>query len=600
VSDPAVTTVWARAFVDELARCGVEHVSLAPGSRSTPLVMACARDARLRTWVQLDERCAGFFALGIGRSSGRPSAVITTSGTAAANILPAVVEASHAGVPMVVLTADRPPELRGTDANQTIDQRAIYGSFVRQSFDAQMPSADALRRIRALACRAVASTLAPQPGPVHVNIPFEKPLEPTELSAEAEARLRKADPLGLEGRSDGLPLVAEEVERVRTTPRDLKEVVALIDGATRGVIVAGPASEPDASGPAIGVLARATGFPVLADPLSGARFADHCGRHLVTTFDLLLREPLVREALRPDVVLRIGGAPTSASLLTYLRECRGIPQVQIRSGPWWRDHLEVASHDVRGDVRDFLEDVVSALAERTSPPEWCARWTDLDGVASAVLTADSEEVFEGEVLAVVVDSLPSGGTLFVSNSMPVRDLDAFGGGGTKALSVFGNRGVSGIDGIVSTVAGIAVARGREGSDGAGQGRSPVVAVLGDIAFHHDMNGLLTISKYRLNVLLVVINNDGGGIFHMLPIEEHEPEFTRYFAVPHGLDFRHAAEMYGIRYRHLDEASSVGEALDDLLAESGPRMLEIRSDRAHNMRRREEVAEAVREAVVARL
>jgi 2-succinyl-5-enolpyruvyl-6-hydroxy-3-cyclohexene-1-carboxylate synthase len=184
--------------------------------------------------------------------------------------------------------------------------------------------------------------------------------------------------------------------------------------------------------------------------------------------------------------------------------------------------------------------------------------------------------------------------------MPVRDLDAFGGGGTKALSVFGNRGVSGIDGIVSTVAGIAVARGREGSDGAGQGRSPVVAVLGDIAFHHDMNGLLAISKYRLNVLLVVINNDGGGIFHMLPIEEHEPEFTRYFAVPHGLDFRHAAEMYGIRYRHLDEASSVGEALDDLLAESGPRMLEIRSDRAHNMRRREEVAEAVCEAVVARL
>jgi 2-succinyl-5-enolpyruvyl-6-hydroxy-3-cyclohexene-1-carboxylate synthase len=190
MSDPAVTTVWARAFIDELARCGVEHVSLAPGSRSTPLVMACAREARLRTWVQLDERCAGFFALGIGRSSGRPAAVITTSGTAAANILPAVVEASHAGVPMVVLTADRPPELRGTDANQTIDQRAIYGSFVRESFDAEMPSADALKRIRALACRAVASTLAPQPGPVHVNIPFEKPLEPTELSAEADSGRR--------------------------------------------------------------------------------------------------------------------------------------------------------------------------------------------------------------------------------------------------------------------------------------------------------------------------------------------------------------------------------------------------------------------------
>ena len=600
MSDPAVTTAWARAFIDELARCGVEHVSLAPGSRSTPLVMACARDARLRTWVHLDERCAGFFALGIGRSSGRPSAVITTSGTATANIFPAVVEASHAGVPMVVLTADRPPELRGTDANQTIDQRAIYGSFARDSFDAGMPSADALKRIRVMACRAVAKTLAPQPGPVHVNLPFEKPFEPTELAAEDEAKLRGADPLGLDGRADGLPMLAEEEGLPRVAGRDLKEVMAVLGRSARGVIVAGPVSEPGVVGPAVGLLARATGFPVLADPLSGARFGDHCGGQLVATFDLLLREPLVREALRPDVVLRIGGAPTSASVLTYLRECRGMSQVLIRSGPWWRDHLEAASHNVHGDVAGFLEDVASGLCDPPSPPEWRARWADLDRAASAVLTTESEEPFEGRVLAAVVDSLPSGGALFVSNSMPVRDLDAFGGGGAKALSVFGNRGASGIDGIVSTVAGIAAARERAAADAAGETRSPVVAVLGDVAFHHDMNGLLAVTKYRLNVLLVVINNDGGGIFHMLPIRDHEPEFTRYFAAPHGLDFRHVADMYGVRYRHLEEASMVGEAVDDLLSESGPRMLEIRSDRAQNVRRREEVAEAVRQAAVARL
>ncbi|MEE2668839.1 MAG: 2-succinyl-5-enolpyruvyl-6-hydroxy-3-cyclohexene-1-carboxylic-acid synthase [Gemmatimonadota bacterium] len=599
MNDPAVTTVWARAFIDELARQGVEHASLAPGSRSTPLVMACARDKRIRTWVHLDERCAGFFALGIGRSSGRPSAVITTSGTATANILPAVVEASHAGVPMVVLTADRPPELRGTDANQTIDQRAIYGSFVRENLDAGMPSAEALRGVRTLACRAMASTLTPRPGPVHVNLPFEKPLEPTELSAEDEAKLRKMDPLGLDGRADGLPLSAVDWQPTRVPTEDLKKVLGVLKGSVRGVIVAGPTREPEVVGPAIGLLARATGFPVLADPLSGARFGTYCGRQLVTTFDLFLRKSLVRRALRPDVVLRIGGPPTSASVLTYIHEYRGIPQVLIRSGPWWRDHVEAASHVIHGDVVDFLESMASSLCDPSSS-EWCTRWVDLDRTARAVLTANSEEPFEGKVLAAVAGSLPPKGALFVSNSMPVRDLDAFGGGGSKAFRVFGNRGASGIDGIVSTVAGITAAvKGME-VDATGETQLPVVAVLGDVAFHHDMNGLLAVSKYQLDVLFVVINNDGGGIFHMLPIRDHEPEFTSHFAAPHGLNFTHAAEMYGIRYRYLEEASMLGEALGDLLSETGPRILEIRSDRAKNVRRRKEIEKAVCQAVVARL
>lgn len=600
MNDPAETTVWARAFIDELARHGVKHASLAPGSRSTPLVMACAHDKRIRTWVHLDERCAGFFALGVGRSSGRPSAVITTSGTATANILPAVVEASHAGVPMVVLTADRPPGLRGTDANQTIDQRAIYGSFVRENLDAGMPSAEALRRIRNLACRAMASALTPRPGPVHVNFPFEKPLEPAELAAEDEAKLRKLDPLGLEGRIDGLPLSMVDERPTQVPEKDLKKVVGVLERSARGVIVAGPAREPEVVGPAIGLLARATGFPVLADPLSGARFGTYCGRQLVTTFDLFLRDSLVRRVLRPDVVLRIGGVPTSASVLTYIHEYRGIPQVLIRSGPWWRDHVEAASHTIHGDVVGFLEGMASKLCDPPSPPEWCTRWTDLDRAASGALTANSEQPFEGKVLAAVVGSLPPGGTLFVSNSMPVRDLDAFGGGGSKAFRVFGNRGASGIDGIISTVAGIAAAGKEVGVDATSGTQLPVVAVLGDVAFHHDMNGLLAAAKYRLNILFVVINNDGGGIFHMLPIRDHEPEFTSHFAAPHGLDFAHAADMYGIPYRYLEEASMVGEALDDLFSDTGPRILEIRSDRVKNVRRRKAVEKAVCEAVVARL
>ena len=617
MSDPAVTTAWVRAFIDELARAGVEHVCLAPGSRSTPLVMACAREARIRMWVHLDERCAGFFALGLGKATRRPAAVITTSGTAAANLFPAVIEASQAGVPLLVLTADRPLRFRGTDANQTIDQSHLYGSFVRESLDAgtapvgEAPAGEApvvdLRDVRTLACRAVAATGGMDPGPVHVNFPLDKPLEPVELSAEQEASLRSADPLGADGAADGAPTVpVMEQQRAASTEDDVRAVVAALGVGSRGLIVAGPVPDPEVVGPAIGDLARATGFPVLADPLSGVRFSEYYAEHAVARYDLFLAclpDANLREALEPDAVIRIGGAPVSSSLLAFLSELAHVPQVRITSGHHWKDHLGVASLSVRAEVAPFIRAVTEelsslrSLAKESSPDtlqSWCERWKEMDRVTSQAVrdfrSSDAGDAFEGDVLAAVVAGVPEGTTLFVSNSMPVRDLDAFGGGG-KPLRVYGNRGASGIDGIVSTVAGIAAA-----SDG----RSPIVAVVGDVAFYHDMNGLLAVAKHQLNIVFVVINNDGGGIFHMLPIRDHEPEFTQYFATPHGLDFRHAAELYGITYRAVDHPTGVADALGEVLAGTGPRILEVRSDREQNQRSREAVAEAVRRAVTALL
>ena len=620
MSDPAVTTAWVRAFIDELARMGVEHVCLAPGSRSTPLVMACAREDRIRMWVHLDERCAGFFALGLGKTTRRPAAVITTSGTATANLFPAVIEASQAGVPLLVLTADRPHGLRGTDANQTIDQSQLYGSFARADLDAGEPSADALRSVRALACGAVAATLGTDPGPVHVNFPFEKPLEPAELSAEREVGLRSADPVGLDGHEDGTPMVPV-VEGGEAGPAEdeVRAVGVAVAGRPHGLIVVGPVADPEAVGPAVGDLARATGFPVLADPLSGARFSEHCADHAVTAYDLFLqglspRDPSgpdassphvkFRGALEPDVVIRIGGAPASASLLAFLGGLADVPQVRIASGRYGKDHLGVASLDVRSEEAPFVRAVtgeVSGLRAGTkepftanTAPAWGEQWREIDQAARQAVcdfrTSEGGDAFDGDVLAAVVSGVPEGTTLFVSNSMPVRDLDAFGGGG-KPLSVYGNRGASGIDGIVSTVAGIAA-----GSDGP----SPMVAVVGDVAFYHDMNGLLAVAKHRLDIVFVVINNDGGGIFHRLPIRDHEPEFTRYFATPHGLDFRHAAELYGIPYRRVDHPTGATDALGEVLAGTGPRILEVRSDRDQNQCSREAVAEAVRRAVTALL
>ena len=621
MSDPAVTTAWVRAFIDELARGGVGHVCVAPGSRSTPLVMACAREERIRTWVLLDERCAGFFALGLGKTTRRPAAVITTSGTATANLFPAVIEASQAGVPLLVLTADRPQELRGTDANQTIDQSRIYGAFVRESLDAGEPSADELRSVRALACGAVAATLGMDPGPVHVNFPFEKPLEPAELSAEQAATLRAADPVGLDGHADGTPMVPVVEGGAGPIENEVRAVASALAAGGRGLIVAGPVTNPEAVGPAIGDLVRATGFPVLCDPLSGVRFSEHGAEHSVTAYDLFLRglwdapppreashDAKLREVLRPDVVCRIEDAPTSASLLAFLGGLGEVPQVRITSGRRGKDHLGVTSLDVRSEVASFVRAVteeLSALGAVTkasstpnTPPTWRDQWTEIDQAARQAVCAcrasDAGEPFEGDILAAVVAGIPEGTTLFVSNSMPVRDLDAFGGGG-KPLRVYGNRGASGIDGIVSTVAGITAA---------GDGLSPIVAVVGDVAFYHDMNGLLAVAEFELDIVFVVINNDGGGIFHMLPIREHEPEFTQYFATPHGLDFRHAAELYGIPYRRVDHPTGAEDAFEDafgdVLAGTGPRILEVRSDRDQNQRGRDAMVEAVRRAVRALL
>ena len=592
MTDPAVTTAWVRVFIDEITRGGVQHVCIAPGSRSAPLVMACAREERIRTWVHLDERCAGFFALGLAKTTRRPAAVITTSGTATANLFPAVIEASHAGVPLLLLTADRPLRLRGTDANQTIDQSALYGSFVRERFDAGEPSADDLQSVRALASEAAAATLGMEPGPVHVNFPLDKPLEPVELTAEQAASIRSADPVGLDGRPDGTAMVpVMEGGSVGPIEDEVLAVAGALAEGSRGLIVVGPVAHPESVGQAVGDLARATGFPVLGDPLSGARFSEHCGEHTVTAYDLFLQNPSLRDkTLKPDVVIRIGGSPVSASLLAFLGELGDVPQVRVGSGRSSKDHLGVASLHVRAGEVPFIHAVTKTLTTPGAPPSWCKQWRAIDQAARQAVcdlwSSEAGEPGEGAVLAAVVAAVREGTTLFVSNSLPVRDLDAFGGEG-KPLRVYGNRGASGIDGIVSTVAGIAA-----GSDG----QSPIVAVVGDVAFYHDMNGLFAVAKHRLDIVFVVINNDGGGIFHMLPIRDHEPEFTQYFAAPHGLDFRHVAALYGISYNRVDRPRDAAEALVDVLTGTGPRILEVRSDRDRNQQAREAVVEAVRKAV----
>jgi len=622
---------WASVFVDELARAGVTHACIAPGSRSTPLVLALTEEAGIRTHVHLDERSAAFFALGIGKATGRPAAVVTTSGTAAANLLPAAVEADRSDAPLLLLTADRPARLRGTDANQTIDQVGMFGSRVRLYHEVAAPEAAdrPLRYLRSLAGRALGAAVGPPAGPVHLNFPFEKPLEPTPVPDDVPADLARRAPLAAGGRPGGAPFTRVPGARIEPDPDALEGLAGRVARAERPLLVCGPApTAPDARRLARAALdlASALGAPLVADPLSGARFAEGAGDGALGAYDLFLRSAAVRERLTPDLVLRLGPAPTSAALCAYLEEHAGREQAVADAGRAWPDHAAAASLVLGADPAR----VAAALAERAgkagAPPKarraWREAWRAAEEAAREAAEAAAADPsggpFEGAVLAAIARSLPPGGTLFAGSSMPVRDLDAFGRPRDAAVAVLGNRGASGIDGSVSTALGAAAAAARArdadaaaaGAAAAGAAGAPVVAVLGDLALYHDMNGLLAAGREGLDVVLVVIHNDGGGIFHMLPVREHEPAFTPFFATPHGLDFRHAAEMYGLAYRELEaadaapaegvERSALEAAVARAIDEGGAHLLVVRSEREANRRRHAEVEEAVTRAVEERL
>jgi len=347
--------------------------------------------------------------------------------------------------------------------------------------------------------------------------------------------------------------------------------------------------DPVRAGPAITRLASGAGYPILADPLSGARFGKRHGATVLGSYDLFLRVPEIREALRPALVLRVGRAPTSAVVTEWLAELWDVPQVVIDPGPRWKDHRFAATTYLEADPLTVAETVAGRVGR---PPSggWRDRWLRYEGAArQAVGAAHDAGFFEGTILAEVAETVPPEHPLVVSSSMPVRDLDAFSGPREQPLRVFGNRGASGVDGIVSTTLGAAWAA-----------RAAGVAVLGDIAMVHDLGGLLATREEGVDGVFVVIHNDGGAIFDTLPVREHEPHFTRYFTTPHGLDFRHAAGLFGLRYHRPVDRVGLRHALRAALAMGGSHVLEVRTDRAENLQRRRDVDEAVAAAVRERI
>lgn len=570
--------VCVGAFIDELARAGVRHVCIAPGSRSTPLALAVAEHPLLRTWVHLDERAAAFFALGMARVLGSPVALLCTSGTAAANFLPAVVEADAAGIPLLVLTADRPPELRDVGAPQTIDQRRLFGGYAKWFVDVPLPEATPLlaRYARTIAARAAALAAAVPAGPVHLNFPFREPLIP--VVCEPPDGLSEGDVLAWHGRPDGVPWVRVADGVPSPSRNTARRLAARLRDARRPLLVCGPQPDSAVAAP-LSDLARALGAPLLADPLSQVRWGTHDRAAVIDRYDAALRHAPTAAALAPDVILRVGAPPTSKPLQQFL-ELHATAWHVVVDAARWPDPALLAAELVHADPAALCESLLEALgdADGSASGEWLARWRRTDAAAGAALAeygAAGTESFEGRALAEVAALVPAGGTLAVSSSMPVRDLDAFAAGDARPLRVLANRGANGIDGVISTALGAAAAL-RE------QGAGPLVLVVGDVAFQHDVGGLLAARLHGLDATIVLLNNDGGGIFSFLPQAVDPVHFERLFGTPHGLDFAPAAALYGARYRLTDGWDSLRDGVTRGIREGGLHIVEMRTDRARNV------------------
>jgi 2-succinyl-5-enolpyruvyl-6-hydroxy-3-cyclohexene-1-carboxylate synthase len=564
---PNTTYLWTQLLVEELVRNGVETFFIAPGSRSTPLTVAVARHPTAETVLHVDERGNAFAALGCGRATQTPAAWITTSGTAVANGLPAVVEASIDGVPLLLLTADRPPELRDTGANQTIDQVKLFGDYVRWQGDVPVPTNEIdPAYVLTTANQAVHRAVRPPAGPAHVNCMFRKPLEPVESE---ESRTVSVP---VKTWAAGTDPYTQYPTPVSTSPGPEVEALAeQVGGTEKGLVVAGRLDSA-AAAEATQRLAAHLGWPLVPDITSRLRLGGEQGAGRVAYGDLVLTSEAFREAHGPTAVLQVGGRFASKRLRHFLRDCAPETWAVVRPAPSRIDPDHRVTHHVEADVPAFADALIARLDDGRGATDWRKSWTTASDRAEAVVRnhADEADALTEPLLATLMtDAMPPSHALVAASSMPVRDLNRHGSTEGKGGPAYANRGASGIDGTVATAAGVAT--GRDG---------PVTLLIGDLALWHDLNGLALLQDRQ--VVAVVVNNDGGGIFHFLPIREYG-DFEPYFTTPHGRTFEDAAATFDLSY-HRPETPAAFRAAYEKACESGASVLiEVQTDRDANRR-----------------
>jgi 2-succinyl-5-enolpyruvyl-6-hydroxy-3-cyclohexene-1-carboxylate synthase len=551
-------TIWSSVLVETLFRLGLTTAVICPGSRSTPLTIAFARHPQIETIPILDERSAAFFALGVAKKNDLPVALICTSGTAGANFYPAVIEAKESHVPLLILTADRPPELRHCHAGQTIDQIKLYGNYPNWQAELALPASnrEMLDYLRQNIVQAWNISLFPLKGVVHLNVPFREPLAPTsekqeiiEFSAEdffAGINKDRYSFFSLSG--DRLPLDEWQKEE-------------------RGIIIAGLAQvkNPWQYCQAIAYLSQSLGFPVLAEALSPVRNYAELNLYLISTYDLILRNRQLAEKLNPNIVIQIGELPTSKELREWLIESKSRRWI-IDANPDNFDPL----HGKTIHLYTSIEKLIELIKPKSNNPNswYLNRWCELENKVRKQIDLTMraiDNICEAKVAWLLSQTLPIGTPIFIANSMPVRYAEFFWQPNNNRFIPYFNRGANGIDGTLSTAIGIA------------HRQQSTVMLTGDLALLHDTNGFLIEQKFSGHLTIILINNNGGGIFEMLPISQLNPPFEEYFATPQNIDFERLCAAYNIEYQLINNWEKL-EYLLNPLPEKGIRLLEVRTNR----------------------
>ena len=575
MSHQEALTSYIAAFVSELVNNGVEDIVVSPGSRSTPMAMVMIEHPNIRVHIHVDERSAAFFALGIAKATKKPTAILCTSGTAAANYYPAVVEANISRIPLIVLTADRPHELRDVGAPQAIDQIQLFGNHVKWFVDMPLPekTEQMLRYVRSVCGRAAAMSLRAPSGPVHLNFPFREPLIP---------QLDREDLFELKERSSGYVKIHTGV--LTLNEEEYLEIGESIQSYKRGIIVCGPL-ETDHFAEAVVKLAEKLQFPILADPLSQLRSGKHGYEYIIDSYDTFLKNGEAKKFLKPEVIIRFGAMPVSKPLTIFIKENHDVRQFVIDGGGGWRDPGMVSSEMIYCDETEFCRAILPHMAEKSNS-NYVENWTKVNQITRTRLAEISkiDDMSEGKLFYELAERLPEGATLFVGNSMPIRDLDTFFHVNDRSIRIMANRGANGIDGVTSTAL------------GAGISSQPLYLVLGDLTFFHDLNGLIAAKQFGININIILINNNGGGIFSFLPQASHPKNFEKLFGTPLDLQFEHVVKMYGGHYELITDWNHFNEAMERSVSSKGLKVMEITTNRERNLIEHREIWDAVSQEI----
>ncbi|HKI78411.1 MAG TPA: 2-succinyl-5-enolpyruvyl-6-hydroxy-3-cyclohexene-1-carboxylic-acid synthase [Ignavibacteriaceae bacterium] len=568
--------LWTETFVNELVSIGLKYVCISPGSRNTPLTLAYAQNKKIKSHIIVDERSCAFFALGLAKSSGSPVALVCTSGTATAEFYPAIIEAYQQRIPLIVCTADRPPELIDVGANQTINQNNLYRNHIRWFIDAGLPEPThrRIKHIKATARRAYYESLIRSKGPVHINFPFRKPFEPESYTDTIEKSLiefsKKTEP----GKEN---VFQNEIKNI-ADEKWFKEIYKGIKKYSKGLIIAGPENYNPKFPEAVSRLADKLGYPIFADGCSNIRFGKHNKEKILSNFDAFLRSKKFSNKNKPEFILHFGRTITSKALDTYLEKCNAVRYMVNDFGDWFDpSNKSIASFDCKPYIfcqrmNEYLDNQVI----KRKPGNWLSLFLNADKTASGIkkkVIEKSPSLNEGRIIKELLDLLPQESHLMISNSMPVRDFDYFASNSDKRISIYNNRGASGIDGIISTALGINTAN------------KPTILLTGDLAFYYDLNGLLAAKKYKIPLIIVLVNNDGGGIFEVLPVSDYGNTFKEFFKTPHGLDFSHFVKAYGGFYKKIKNWIDFKTSFQNSLKRNTFSVLEIKTDSSKSLKLR---------------